>query len=102
MPSYNDYNSYGEKMIKLTGIFLLLLGGCSFHSSLDSSSVSTISFHKSANVHAYSKEINYWVDGDMKGHAKNKQWVAGHWEVKMAIPDEDWGYRWKNGKWKRD
>ena len=102
MLSYNDYNSYGEKMIKLIGIFLLLLGGCAFHSSLDSSSVSAISFNKRARPYAYSKEINYWVDGEMKGRGKNKQWVGGHWEVKMAIPDEDPGYRWKNDKWKRD
>ena len=84
------------------GIFLLFVGGCALHSNIDAKGIGVISLHKNTQTSVYSKEINYWVDGESMGRGKSKRWVAGHWEVKMAIPDEDPGYRWKNDKWKRD
>ena len=50
-----------------------------------------------AETLAYSKRINYWVDGKWVGRGKHRHYVAGHWEKRIAVPPSDHGYVWVPG-----
>jgi len=85
-------------MIKITSIIFMFLGACSTHSDLEMRDSNIL---KQENI-AYSKIINYWVDGEYTGKGKNKRWTSGHWEKKLAIPILDSEYIWVSGDWKEN
>ena len=50
---------------------------------------------------AYSKKINYWVEGKWVGRGKNRYYIAGHWEKRVAVPPSNHGYMWAPGRYTR-
>lgn len=82
-----------RKTISIVFIFLL---ACSTHADMESRD--TLNF-KQENL-AYSKIINYWVDGKYIGTGKNKKWIPGYWDKRLASPHEDPEFIWKSGQWK--
>ena len=82
-----------RKIVSLTFVFL---SACSTHADIEM--VESTNF-KQDNI-AYSKIINYWVDGYYDGSGKNKEWVSGYWERRFANPVIDSEYVWESGKWK--
>lgn len=85
-------------MTKASSIIFIFLVACSTHSDMD---VRDANILKQENI-AYSKVINHWIDGEYIGNGKNKQWIPGHWEKRLANPIFDSEYVWESGEWRKE
>lgn len=83
-------------MTKVSSIVLIFLAACSTHSDMG---ISEATVFKQENV-AYSKIINYWVDGYYDGSGKNKKWIPGYWDKRAVNPALDPEYVWESGEWR--
>jgi len=83
-------------MRKVASVIFVFLSACSTHTDIEYRDTLIL---KQESV-AYSKIINFWVDGRYIGTGKHKKWVPGYWDKKIANPYEDPEFMWKSGQWK--